>query len=111
MAEPPVAPEPQKPIRLDFRSEEATPILKVNPDYPELAIRARAQGVVILEVLVSRDGAPQTCKVLRSLPLLESAAIDAVKQWRWKPYTINGDGVPFWVTVTVTFKLTDVAEE
>jgi TonB family protein len=45
------------------------------------------------------------------LPLLESAAIDAVKQWRWKPYTINGEGVPFWVTVTVTFKLTDVAED
>jgi TonB family protein len=48
--------------------------------------------------------------VLRSLPLLESAAIKAVKQWRWKPYTINGEVVPFWVTVTVTFKLTDVAE-
>jgi protein TonB len=107
----PVAPEPPQPARLDFRSEEATPIRKVNPDYPELAIRARAQGLVILEVLVSEDGTPQTCKVLRSLPMLESAAIDAVKQWRWKPYTINGEGVPFWVTVTVTFKLTGVAAE
>jgi protein TonB len=106
----PPAPEPSQPIRLDFRSEEAIPIRRVNPDYPDLAKRARAQGVVILEVLVSQNGMPQTWNVLRSLPLLESAAIDAVKQWRWKPFTVNGEGVPFWVTVTVTFKLTDVAE-
>jgi protein TonB len=107
----PSAPQPQHPVRLDFRSEKAIPIRKVNPDYPDLAIRARAQGLVILEVLVDENGTPETCKVLRSLPLLESAAIDAVKQWRWKPYMINGEGIPFWVTVTVTFKLTDIAEE
>jgi protein TonB len=103
--------DPPKPVRLDFRAEEAVPIRRVNPEYPELATRARAQGLVILEVLVSEDGTPKNCKVLRSLPLLENAAVDAVKQWKWKPYTINGESIPFWVTVAVTFKLTDVAED
>jgi protein TonB len=107
----PIERDPPPPVRLDFRSEEATPIHRVSPEYPDLAVKARAQGVVILEVLVDQQGEPQQCKVLRPLPLLESAAIDAVKQWRWSPYTINGKGVPFWVTVTVTFRLTDVAEE
>jgi protein TonB len=82
--------------------------LKVNPEYPRLAIKARSQGVIILEVLVDRDGIPQKVQVLRSVPLLESAAIAAVEQWRWTPYRIGGKEIPFWVMVTVTFKLADV---
>jgi protein TonB len=108
LPEEPIQQDPPRPVRLDWRSEEATPIVKVNPVYPDLAVKARAQGVVILEVLVDQQGEPQKVKVLRSLPLLESAAVDAVKRWRWKPYMVGDQGVPFWVTVTVTFKLTDL---
>jgi protein TonB len=108
LPEEPIKRDPPTPVRLDWRSEEATPVVKVNPVYPDLAVKARAQGVVILEVLVDQHGEPQRVKVLRSLPLLESAAVGAVRQWRWKPYMVEGQGVPFWVTVTVTFKLTDL---
>jgi TonB family protein len=60
---------------------------------------------VILEVLVDREGVPQQIQVMRSL--LEAAAVDAVRQWRWMPYRVNDKGIAFWVTVTVTFRLTD----
>jgi protein TonB len=104
----PIKHDPPPPVRLDWRSEEATPIVKVNPTYPDLAVKARAQGVVILEVLVDQHGEPLNIRALRSLPLLEAAAVDAVRQWRWRPYIVNERGIPFWVTVTVTFKLTDL---
>jgi periplasmic protein TonB len=64
------------------------------------------QGVVILEVLVDVQGVPSSVNVLRSIPLLESAAIEAVRQWRWNPFKLLEKPVPFWVTVTVNFRLT-----
>jgi protein TonB len=78
----------------------------VEPVYPDLAAQAHVQGIVILEVLVDDEGVPSTVNVLRSVPLLESAAIDAVRQWRWNPYRLLDIAVPFWVTVTVNFRLT-----
>jgi periplasmic protein TonB len=102
------APSPQsaEPVRLDFRKEEARPVTRVEPVYPELAAQARVQGVVILEVLVDPEGVPSNVNVLRSVPLLESAAIEAVRKWRWNPYRLLEKPVPFWVTVTVNFRLT-----
>jgi protein TonB len=102
------APQPHsaEPVRLDFRREEARPITRVEPVYPDLAAQAHVQGMVILEVLVDSEGVPSDMNVLRSVPLLESAAIEAVRQWRWNPYRILEKPVPFWVTVTVNFRLT-----
>jgi protein TonB len=95
-----------EPVRLDFRKDEARPVTRVEPVYPDLAVQGRVQGVVILEVLVDVQGVPSNVNVLRSVPLLESAAIEAVRQWRWNPYKLLEKPVPFWVTVTVNFRLT-----
>ncbi|HRU33623.1 MAG TPA: energy transducer TonB, partial [Candidatus Paceibacterota bacterium] len=80
-------------------------IHRVEPIYPEIARQARVEGVVILECTTDIYGRVQTVKVLRSVPLLDQAAIDAVKQWVYEPMVINGRprGVIF--TVTLTFKL------
>jgi len=99
-------PQPAEPVRLDFRKEEARPVTRVEPVYPDLAVAGRVQGVVILEVLVDAQGVPSSVNVLRSIPLLESAAIEAVRQWRWNPFKLLERPVPFWVTVTVNFRLT-----
>ena len=99
-------PQSAEPVRLDFRKEEARPVTRVEPVYPDLAAQARVQGVVILEVLVDVQGLPSSVNVLRLVPLLESAAIEAVRQWRWNPYKLLEKPVPFWVTVTVNFRLT-----
>jgi len=101
-----VPPQSAEPVRLDFRKEEARPVTRVEPVYPDLAAQARVQGVVILEVLVDVQGLPSSVNVLRSVPLLESAAIEAVRRWRWNPYKLLDRPVPFWVTVTVNFRLT-----
>ena len=79
---------------------------RVEPVYPDLAVQGRVQGVAILEVLVDGHGVPSSVNVLRSVPLLESAALEAVRQWRWNPYERLERPVPFWVTVTVNFRLT-----
>lgn len=101
------APKPRddEPIRLDHRAAEARVLTRVEPVYPDLAVQAHVQGVVLLEVLVGEDGTPRQVKVLRSVAMLEEAAKDAVAMWRWEPYTVAGRTVPFLVTVTVQFRL------
>lgn len=80
-------------------------IKEVRPVYPNIAREAGVEGVVILEVITDISGRVQKAKVLRSIPLLDQAAIDAVRQWIYKPMIIDGKprGVIF--TVTVTFGL------
>jgi protein TonB len=80
-------------------------INQVQPEYPMLAQQARVQGFVILEARVGADGMVQSAHVLRSIPLLDEAAIAAVKQWRYKPLLLNGQPMPFVVSVTVVFKI------
>jgi protein TonB len=77
----------------------------VTPIYPEIARQARVDGVVIIEATTDIYGRVATMKVLRSIPLLDQAAKDAVSQWVYEPMVINGRprGVIF--TVTVRFKL------
>jgi TonB family protein len=78
----------------------------VNPSYPELAQGAGVQGVVILEARVGVDGKVSHARVLRSVPLLDQAALDAVMQWEYQPTWLNGQAVPIMITVTVQFTLT-----
>jgi protein TonB len=63
------------------------------------------QGVVILEAVVDREGSVEDVRVLRSIPLLDRAAIDAVRQWRYSPLLLNGRPERFVLTVTVSFSL------
>jgi protein TonB len=80
-------------------------VKKVEPIYPEIARQARVEGVVIIEATTDMYGRVASVKILRSIPLLDQAAVDAVRQWVYEPMVINGKprGVIF--TVTVTFKL------
>jgi protein TonB len=80
-------------------------VKRVEPVYPEIARQARVEGIVILEATTDIYGRVQSVKVLRSIPLLDQSAIDAVRQWVYEPMIINGRprGVIF--TVTVTFQL------
>jgi protein TonB len=71
---------------------------------PELARQAGVQGLVILEITIGTDGAVTDAKVLRSIPLLDRAALDAVRQWRYEPTLLNGQPVPVVMTVTVEFR-------
>jgi len=71
-----------------------------------LAVRAQVKGVVILEAVVARDGSIEDVRVLRSIPLLDSAAVAAVRKWRYSPLLLNGKPERFVLTVTVSFSLT-----
>jgi len=103
----PDAPPPpvQQPVRVGGQIKEPKKLKSVVPVYPAIATQARVQGVVILECTISPQGKVTDVKVLRGIPLLDQAAIDAVKQWVYTPTLLNGVPVPVIMTVTVNFKL------
>ena len=80
-------------------------ISRLEPTYPPLARQARIQGVVVLTAIISKDGNIQNLQLLSGHPMLAPAAIDAVKQWRYKPFLLAGQPVEVETTVTVTFHL------
>jgi len=77
----------------------------VKPIYPDLARNTHTQGVVILEITIGTDGKVKSVKVLKSLPLLEAAAINAVKKWEYKPTLVDGKPTPVMMAVAVNFRL------
>ena len=95
------------PIRLHAGITAPRKIVDVAPVYPSIAQAARKQGVVILETVIDARGNVQSVHVLRSVPLLDDAAVAAVRQWRFTPALLNGEPVPVVMTVTVNFKLQD----
>jgi len=101
---PPPAVKPSGPIRVSHL-EHADLVHQVNPVYPPLAKQTRVQGVVVLEALISKDGAVESLRVVTGHPLLTQAALDAVKQWRYRPTMLNGEPIEVITTVTVTFTL------
>jgi protein TonB len=80
-------------------------VVSVNPIYPEAATAARIQGVVIIEAVIGEDGRVRDARILRSIPALDQAALDAVRQWEYTPTLLNGAPVPVIMTVTVQFTL------
>jgi TonB family protein len=80
-------------------------IKKVNPSYPPDAREAKIQGVVLLHVMISRDGDVTSVELISGAPELAPAAIDAVKQWRYRPYQLNGESVEVDTQVQVSFTL------
>lgn len=82
-------------------------IKRVPPDYPPLARQARIQGTVILKVRISKTGDVVNLQLISGHPMLAPAAIEAVKQWKYKPYLLNGDPVEVETQVTVNFTLSD----
>ena len=80
-------------------------IKEVAPIYPELARKAGVSGIIVLGVRTDVYGRVTEVKVLRSIPLLDQAAVDAVRQWIYEPYIIEGKPSPVVFSVTITFKL------
>jgi periplasmic protein TonB len=95
---------PQK-IRVSQGVAQGLLIHQVKPNYPPLARQARIQGAVVLQAVISKDGSIQGLHVVSGHPMLTPAAIDAVKQWRYKPYFLNGEPVEVETVVTVNFTL------
>ena len=81
------------------------PVKQVDPIYPELARQARVEGAVILEATTDTYGRVDSIRVLRSIPLLDQAAVDALKQWVYEPMVIDGKPRSVTFTVTMQFKL------
>ena len=79
---------------------------KVVPEYPAVARTAHIQGAVELSAVIGKDGKIQDLKVISGQPMLAQAAINAVRQWRYKPYVLNGQPVEVQTTITVNFKVT-----
>jgi protein TonB len=106
----PVTPPPptvvtHDPVHVGGLIQAPTKVHHVAPQYPALARASRIQGVVILEAVIAEDGAVREVRVLKGLPLLDAAAMDAVRQWRFTPTRLNGQPVPIVMTVTVAFGL------
>ncbi len=98
-------PTPIKRIRVASRVAEANLIHDVAPQYPPEAGRARIEGTVVLMAVIGKDGSVQDVRVESGLPLLAQAAIDAVKQWRYRPYLWNGEPVEVDSLITINFTL------
>jgi TonB family protein len=94
-----------EPLRLSGKVPPPKLLKPVDPIYPEIARQTHVEGFVILEVTTDISGRVQNVKILRSIPLLDQAAIDAVRQWGYEPVIINDKPIPVTFTVTVRFKL------
>jgi TonB family protein len=93
------------PARIGGEIRQPTKIKDLAPVYPPEARRAGISGSVILEAIIGEDGKVRSARVLRSIPLLDQAALDAVQQWEYTPTLINGVAVPIVMTLTVNFTL------
>jgi len=102
---PPPPPERKEPIRVGGNVQASRLIRRVEPEYPELAKRARVQGIVLLQVTVDERGGVTEVNIIRGHPLLNQAAVDAVRQWIYSPTLLNNEPVPVIATVTVNFVL------
>ena len=92
-------------IRVSQGVTEGNLIRKVQPSYPPLAKTARIQGQVILHALISKAGNIENLEVVSGHPMLVQSALDAVRQWKYRPYVLNGEPVAVDTTITVNFNL------
>jgi protein TonB len=102
---PPPPPPPHAPERVGGAVKAPERLKYVAPVYPQIAQSARVSGIVIIEATIGKDGSVTEAHVIRSVALLDQAALEAVKQWKYSPTTLNGVPVPVIMTVTVNFTL------
>jgi periplasmic protein TonB len=100
-----VAPAPTKRIRVSQGVTEGRIVLKVEPKYPAIALAARIQGQVLLTAVISKTGEIQNLVLISGHPLLVPTALEAVKQWRYRPYLLNGEPVEVETMITVNFQM------
>ena len=102
---PPPPPAPRQVFRVGGDIRPPQKIRDVAPRYPAIAQASKVEGIVILEATIGEDGTVRDVRVLRGKPLLDEAATEAVRQWRFTPTLLNGQPVPVVMTVTVSFTL------
>lgn len=102
---PPPAPQPRAPVHVGGVITAPTKIHDVAPEYPRIAREAKIQGIVIIQATIGMDGRVVNAEVLRPVPFLDQAALDAVRQWRFTATQLNGEPVAVIMTVTVNFRL------
>jgi protein TonB len=101
---PPMLKTVAKPLRIS-RMMDAQLVHRVQPDYPIFAKQTHVQGVVEIAAVISKEGTIENLQILRGPPQLIRAALDAVKQWRYRPYVLNGDPIEVETRITVNFSL------
>jgi periplasmic protein TonB len=92
-------------VRVSSGVVQALLVHQVRPQYPQLALQARIQGMVVLQAMITKDGTVQDLRVVSGHPLLTEAAIVAVKQWRYRPYHLNNEPVAVDTEINVNFTL------
>ena len=97
--------ETHKPVRIGGQLKAPAKVHDVRPVYPPIAQSARVQGVVIIEAVIDENGRVAATRVLRSIPLLDQAAVSAVEQWEFEPALLNGAPTAVMMTLTVNFTL------
>jgi protein TonB len=95
------------PVRISSMVVEGLLLHKTMPIYPPIAVASRTQGTVILQATISRNGTIENLHVASGPAMLQQAAMDAVRSWRYRPYLLNGEPVEVETTVNVVFKLQD----
>jgi len=100
----PARPVAAKPLLVSHLAE-ANLLHEVQPVYPALARQARIQGTVELRAIIGKTGAIENLAVVRGHPMLAPAAVEAVKQWRYRPYLLNGEPIEVETDITVNFLL------
>ena len=98
-------PVPTRPVPVSTGVMQGLLLTSVRPTYPHLAQAARIQGAVILVATISRDGVIENIRVASGHPMLVGAAIDAVRQWRYRPYLLNGKPIEVETQITVNFMI------
>jgi protein TonB len=91
-------------LRISQGVSQGLLIKRVQPKYPPAALAVRAQGAVQIEATINKEGNVTNLKVLKGDPVLARAAVEAVRQWRYKPYYLDGDPVEIETQITVNFK-------
>jgi len=97
--------QPREPMRIASSLQRSLLIHQVNPVFPDLARRARIEGTVVVEALISKSGDIDSLRIISGNPLFNQAVIDAVKQWRYQPTILNGEPIDVITTITVNFTL------
>ena len=106
-ATPPAVLKPAPPQKLRVSSGVAAGMLvhQVKPLYPPIAMQARIQGTVVLQAVIGKDGTVQDLHLISGHPMLAPAAIEAVRQWRYRPYLLNDEPVEVDTQINVNFTL------
>ena len=99
------APKTKPPLRIPSDVMAGTVLTKVNPTYPESARKAKIQGAVVLKAVIGKDGTIEKLQVMSGPEELRRSTLDAVRQWTYKPYLLNGEAVDVDTTITVNYSL------